>query len=75
MRYLNKINSKNDKAYVRFDYNIAQGNKYRDTVNKKINATINGMYFETPQTITQYIVTFFKCIIEGLIKQLNKKGL
>ena len=72
MRYLSKMNSKTDKAYVRFDYNIPQGNKYRNIVNKKINTTIRGMYFETPKSPIQYVVTFFKCIVEGLIRWENQ---
>ncbi len=66
MRYLSKHDSKTDKAYVRFDYNIQQGNKYRDVVNKKINTTIRAMYFKTPSNPIEWIITFFKCIIRGI---------
>tara|TARA_R110002020_G_scaffold184071_1_gene380837 strand:+ start:689 stop:892 length:204 start_codon:yes stop_codon:yes gene_type:complete len=66
MRYSKARNNKYDKDYVRFDYNIPEGNKYRDVVNKKINTTIRAMYFKTPSNPIEWIVTFFKCIVRGI---------
>ena len=66
MRYLNSYDSKDGKDWIRFDYHLEEGNKYRTIINDKINTTIKAMYFKTPSNPIEWITTFFKCIIRGL---------
>ena len=41
-------------------------------VNEKIDCVINSVYFEVPTGKIDYIITFFKCIIERL-NRANKE--
>ena len=41
-------------------------------VNDKIKHTIGAMYFETPTTRLDYVVTFIRCIKEFIIREINK---
>ena len=67
------INSlKHDKKYICFDYAVLHfpPYKHQDRINasKKINTSLNAMYFKTPKNVIEFIVTFFKCIIQEITK-------